>query len=66
MATITGCDKSTRVPQFISDDHYGKKLACNIVVAVVAEKNRSRQPRSEGQRWKRMATGVGYQVTKRA
>lgn len=28
----TGCGKTTQVPQFILDDHYEKRLNCNIIV----------------------------------
>jgi len=57
---FTGCGKSTQVPQFILDDHYQRKVACNIVFT---------QPRTitiaervcRERNWL-MSTVVGYQL----
>ena len=61
---FTGCGKSTQVPQFILDDHYQRKVPCNIVVT---------QPRRiaaitiaqrvSAERVWPIGTVVGYQVT---
>jgi ATP-dependent RNA helicase TDRD9 len=60
---FTGCGKSTQVPQFILDDHYQRKVPCNIVVtqprriAAITIAQRVCRERN----WP-MSTVVGYQV----
>ena len=60
---FTGCGKSTRVPQFILDDCYRKKVPCNIVVTQprrIAAMSISQRVSTE-RGWP-LGTVVGYQV----
>lgn len=60
---MTGCGKTTRVPQFILDEYKEKGLFCNIVVAqprrIAASSNAKRVCKERG--WP-CGTLVGYQV----
>lgn len=59
----TGCGKTTKVPQFILDEHRKKRLFCNIVVAqprrIAASSNAMRVCNERD--WE-CGTIVGYQV----
>lgn len=60
---FTGCGKSTQVPQFILDDHYQRKVPCNIVVTQprrIAAITISQRVSTE-RIWP-IGTVVGYQV----